>query len=140
MYIDNRAEHFNTLEAAQEAIHATKLVDWAGVSLDLPVLTDSGEEVIIRRIHSGTGQWLFTPQPVCSLYRVYKPGDTVQQLFADRDRLNAELHFVTKALDSRMISVSRVYFNHSSRSEAIERAYQLFRERYDAIGGTDAVV
>lgn len=132
---DPSYERSDTLKQAKESIHQRFLAEKKEVNLNLSVLLEDGSTVVVRRLHSGNGNWLTTPSTKSRSDVVYRPSEIVKAYLVERAKLQEALKEIELALRSRRIEMQSVHFYRTDdRSEAIARRIAKLQADYAAQG------
>lgn len=129
---ENLYKFFSTLAEAKEYAHKNTIAAGAQVDLNLDILDQDGVKVTIRRVHAGTGDWLFRPQNV-RVVSAFKPCDTVHDLLEVRSEARRVLDETNKSLKRFEIDLSKVYmYRTGDKHEQIARAQAKLKANWDA--------
>ena len=131
---DGEVDICKSLGEAEESIHANNLATRASVSLDLEVLTTDGELVNVRRINSGTGNWLTAPESVqVRAGKVYVDSPETRGLLNELENLDRRRGHITKRLHLRSIELGKIHFyGREDKGAAIAKVHSRFKRDFES--------
>lgn len=128
----NLWKFFNTLAEVKNYAHQITLTAEAQVDLNLEILNQDGNLVTVRRVHAGTGDWLFKPQHA-RVVTAYKPCSKVRYLLDQRFEFRRQIEEASEALKPFEIEVRKLHFYRSEEKHAkITAAQAVLKANWDA--------
>ena len=131
---DGEVDIFKSLGEAEGSIHNRNMATRAVVDVGLEVLTKEQETVTMRRIHSGTGQWLYAPaETMVKGDAVFVDTPETRELLTEMANLDRRRGHVSQRLHLRSIAPGKAHFYGSEdKGAVIERIHTRLRLDWEA--------